>query len=133
MSSPRNSPTNPSSKPVPVMDFHDQKITDVSALLSQYIQDAGGYGTVEGNRYSFMLHEVNGAWSHVNTVVRLAEFSVARMLAETAEIVGEHDLYMLSSELRFGLKEFLGDKPDDRAVQAIVDIVLRSGWKPPVR
>jgi len=114
------------------MDYHDRKITDVSALLSQYMVEAGGSGTVEGNRYSFILHEVNGAWSHVNTVVRLAEFSVARMQAESAEVVGEHELHMLGSELRYGLKEFLGDKPDVEAIEAIIGVVLRAGWKPPV-
>jgi hypothetical protein len=133
MRTPRNSPTNPSSKPVPTMDYHECKITDVAALLSQYIQEAGGYGTAEGNRYSFILHEMNSAWGSVHTVVQLAKMRVAALEAKAANEVDAGAYHGLCFRLEESLTESTGATPDRATVEALADAVIKSGWKPPVR
>jgi hypothetical protein len=133
MSTPRNSPTNPSSKPVPTMDYHEHKITDVSALLNQYIQEAGGYGTAEGNRYSFILHEMNSAWGYVHDFVTVSKMRVAALEAKAADEVDAGAYHGLCFRLRKSLTESNGVAPDRATVEALADAVIKSGWKPPVR
>jgi hypothetical protein len=115
------------------MDYHEYKITDVAALLSQYIQDAGGYGTAEGNRYSFILHEMNSAWGSVHTVVQLAKMRVAALEAKAADEVDAGAYHGLCFRLEESLTESTGATPDRATVEALADAVIKSGWKPPVR
>jgi hypothetical protein len=132
MSSDHVPPYNPSSRPVPTITYFEKKVTDISGLLMQYIDEAGGSGTVEGNRFAFLLHEMNNTFGQAGTEVSLLQRRVAALEAEAAESVSDLSVHVLRSNLRYESKE-VGVVLDDDAVSFVVDCVVRSGWVPPAR
>jgi hypothetical protein len=132
MSSDHVAPYNPSSRPVPTITYFEKKVTDISGLLMQYIDEAGGSGTVEGNRFAFLLHEVNNTFGQARSEVSLLQHRVAVLEAEAAESVSDVSVSILRSNLGFEGVE-AGVVLDDDAVSFVVDCVVRSGWVPPAR
>lgn len=117
----------------PEIFLYEKKITEIFALLSQYSKDAG-YSSEEGQRYSHILHEMSGAIGEMHSRIHLAQIAVEKLQAEAAENVSDSSRYFMGrwvqdiieprSKAAFDVSE---------EAQAVVDLFINEGWKPPVR
>jgi len=122
----------PTSIVVPKINFYETKITDISALLTSYIKEAGGYSTPLGAKFGHLLHEINGAFGSIHTMIALMEIRVANIEAEAIKSVPLSDRYGMLAVIRDNLNPQLDRyaEPTEQEL-ALLEGIIKEGWRSP--